>query len=346
VAASLTLSVLLAARLYHPDDAPFSPSSDSEVIEHVVSAAESGHASSELQALEAALARSPNDAQLAVRVARQHLDAARITGDAGRLSYAEAALAAWSTGPGSTVPSPPAVVVLRATIEQARAVLLGGVGDLGGDEGSARLATLLHRPGITESDAQRARSVLGEGFLYRGDVAAAERELRAAFNADPTDVYTRSLLADLLLDSDRAAEVMKLIGETETNDMLRLRRAIAADRMKAPDAPVLRNQLRARFDELRARGDSALRREEARFALSVEHDAAAALPLAAADFEQRREPWDARLLVESAAALAAHTPARRAEAVAAAQPALDWIGKTHCAWPPVARAAASLTGAR
>jgi hypothetical protein len=70
----------------------------------------------------------------------------------------------------------------------------------------------------------------------------------------------------------------------------------------------------ARFEALRLRGSDFFGREQARFALELQRDPAAALELARQNWTQQREPWDTRLLL--AAALAAGQPQAAAEALA------------------------------
>ena len=91
--------------------------------------------------------------------------------------------------------------------------------------------------------------------------------------------------------------------------------------------------LRARFDASHARGDTVHRREEARFALSVEGNAVTALELAKANWDVQKEPWDVRVYLE--AALAAGNRA-------AATPVLIWVGLTHLEDPAIAALAEKL----
>jgi hypothetical protein len=60
--------------------------------------------------------------------------------------------------------------------------------------------------------------------------------------------------------------------------------------------------LKARFLAGRQRGETVHRREEARFALHLCHDAEEAFRLAKENWEVQREPADARILLESALA--------------------------------------------
>ncbi|MBN8479572.1 MAG: hypothetical protein J0L91_11470, partial [Burkholderiales bacterium] len=80
-----------------------------------------------------------------------------------------------------------------------------------------------------------------------------------------------------------------------------------------------RAELAARVDAARRRGDAVHRREEARYALTVEGDASRAVALARANFAVQKEPADLRLLVDAASA------AGDASALALAR---AWIDRT------------------
>ena len=98
-------------------------------------------------------------------------------------------------------------------------------------------------------------------------------------------------------------------------------------------APTGTELLATRFDASHLRGDTVHRREEARFRLGLQHDAAAALTLARANWDVQREPWDVRILLESA--LAASDPA-------AAKPALSFLDEHHLEDPRILAVAAQL----
>jgi len=69
----------------------------------------------------------------------------------------------------------------------------------------------------------------------------------------------------------------------------------------------------ARFEALKQRGSDFFGREEARFALQLQHDPETSLALARRNWQFQRAPWDARVLLE--AALAAHQPRAAATVV-------------------------------
>ena len=201
-------------------------------------------------------------------------------------------------------------------------------------EAVAALTSALTARGVDPAEVAWARSVRGEISLYAGDASAAEPDLRAAVAADSEDVYSRSLLGDLLLDAHRDAEVLGLVAPAEVNEVLLLRRAIAEKRLHAADASSLSSRLHASTDALRERGDATHQREEARLLLEVDGDAARALPVAIANWKVQHEPWDARVLLESAALVGDR---------AAAAPAVEWAKATRCAWPPIVAALAKVS---
>ena len=399
-AAALIAAVLVGARRHRPDDVPFQPRTDGEVLERIAAGSGADPAADELRSLEARLARAPTDVALAVEVARRHVAAARRSGDARRLSYAEAALEPLAAA--QPVPTP--VLLWRAIVRQARHEFDAALGDLDAllarrpddvearrvrsailtvlarydearrdcaspvqlafvppdplctapidavtghaDRARAQLALRTASPAASREEVAWGRALLGEASLYDGAPAAAEASLRAALDLDPEDTYARGLLADALLDAERPADVLAIVASDEPNDVLLLRRAIAIRRLGAPGADALAAQLRARDGELRLRGDVTHRREEARRRLALDGDAEGALALAAANFAAQREPLDARVLLEAAAAVLAAHPERRAEVLALAAPALEWLRATGCGWPPLRRAAAALGEAR
>ena len=188
-------------------------------------------------------------------------------------------------------------------------------------EGERLLARALAQPTAVSPDARTwAWTTLAELRVRHMDGAKAEEAFRQALSLTHDDVYARAAYADLLLDENRPRDVRNLLGsDTTPADATLLRAAIAAQRDGDADAGILKNTLAQRFAEARERGDRTHLREQARFALEVEHDAQRALELAQQNFSIQREPADARVLLESA--LAAGHPE-------AAQPARDWLRET------------------
>lgn len=107
VGAGLVCAVLLRTATAQP----YLPNNDDQVLERLpdsVSAAA-------LNRLQADVARSPEDPALAVRLARQHIEQARSSGDPRHLGRAEAVLSPWWDTPAP----PPEVHVMRAILHQA-----------------------------------------------------------------------------------------------------------------------------------------------------------------------------------------------------------------------------------
>ena len=197
-----------------------------------------------------------------------------------------------------------------------------------------RLATTLRQARrLSPSENEWATSTLGEIALRLGHDGDAETAFSAALALDPDDPYVLAAYADLLLDLGRPAEAVKLVAGRTDNDGLLLRLALAEAKAHAPDATTHAEMLGARFDASHLRGDTVHRREEARFELALRGDPQAALRLARANWDVQREPWDVRILVESA--LAAGDPA-------AAAPALAFLDEHRLEDPRIRAAAGKL----
>ena len=149
-----------------------------------------------------------------------------------------------------------------------------------------------------------------------GRTAAAEAAFRQALALGLPDVYLQAAYADFLLDQGRTADVLALLKGRGRADVLLLRQALAAKAARDPSAAALAQELAARFAAAQQRGDTSHQKEESRFALVLQGDAARALVLAQHNFALQREPADARILLQ--AALAARKPE-------AARPALEWL---------------------
>jgi len=161
--------------------------------------------------------------------------------------------------------------------------------------------TLAH-PGGDAGVREWALTIAGEIAARLGDFAAAERHFVDALALDPTDAYLKGAYSDFLLDRGRPREVLPLVAHDTRNDVLLLRLALAEQGLPDRQAAFAghRAEIAARFDAARRRGDSVHRREEARFRLFIEHDAAGALALARENWAAQREPADLRVLLEAA----------------------------------------------
>jgi len=199
------------------------------------------------------------------------------------------------------------------------------VASVGAMSGKAEKSAALLQSALQQATAADASTriwawtSLGEIQARRGLNNDAEAAFKQALVITPDDVYALAAYSDLLLQTRRAAEVMTLLTTHRQADALLLRLAIAAMLTHDAEAGPLRDALAQRFNEARERGDEAHLREQARFTLEIDHDAATALSLAQKNWKVQHEAADAELLL--AAALAAQQPQ-------AAQPVLDWIKST------------------
>jgi tetratricopeptide (TPR) repeat protein len=157
---------------------------------------------------------------------------------------------------------------------------------------------------------------LGEVAAWRGQPERAEKHYRAALALGIDDGYLLAAWSDFLLDQQRPAEVVKWLASWEASDGLLLRLALAETALKLPAAKAHVQALADRFAAAKVRGDTTHRAEEARYQLHLAGNAAAALAVAAANYQVQREPRDARPLLEAAIA---------ARDAAAAQPVRDWL---------------------
>jgi Tfp pilus assembly protein PilF len=147
-----------------------------------------------------------------------------------------------------------------------------------------------------------------------GDWPLAEAHYRSALELLPHDNFLLVAYADFLLDRGRPGDVLPLLADHAQSDTAFLRLALAHAALHSPDAPRYAWMMAARLEALRQRGSDYFGREEARFALELQHDPQSALEMAERNWAVQRAPWDARVLLE--AALAAHQP-RAADAVVA-----------------------------
>ena len=158
-----------------------------------------------------------------------------------------------------------------------------------------------------------AQAVGADMAAMLGRTEAADLHFSEA-TANGGDIPTLVAFADHLLDTDRPAEVLTLLAGRSEADIVYLRLAIAGKRVDDARAPHWAALLADQFAAAKAGGVQLHLREEARFELEVRGDAAAALPLALANWKIQKEPSDARLVLQ--AALAANDPAAAADVLA------------------------------
>ncbi len=195
---------------------------------------------------------------------------------------------------------------------------------LSGDAALAytRLIQGLEAPGADPGIVEWAQTLAAEIAQRRGDAVAAEQHFAAALALDANDAYLKAAYADFLLDANRPREALALVAAETNNDTLLLRRLLAEQRLPDQRAAfdIHRDEMAARFDAARRRGDSLHRREEARFRLEAENDSRGALALARENWNVQREPADLRILVDAA---------RATNDAATLRLASDWIAETH-----------------
>jgi len=202
-----------------------------------------------------------------------------------------------------------------------RPVLYGGCAGLlqayTGQLASA-YATLQQALAVADYDDQRLWLLtrLGEVAAWQGQPAVAERHYRQALALGQDDGYLLAAWADFLLDQKRPAEVAKLLATWEASDGLLLRLAEAEALLQLPAAAAHIQALDDRFAAAKLRGDTTHQAEEARFQLRLRKNPALAVQLAAANYQEQKEPRDLRILLEAALA---------SKDFAAAQAGRDWL---------------------
>jgi hypothetical protein len=134
----------------------------------------------------------------------------------------------------------------------------------------------------------------------RGDARAAEAFLRDAMAATPANEGVRSALCDLLIARGALREALAVVDLPAPSTGLLARRARAQQLLRDPALSTTRSQLNDLVSLASRRGEIPHLREEALFALEVDHDADRALDLAKQNFATQRETIDVRLLVRAA----------------------------------------------
>lgn len=163
---------------------------------------------------------------------------------------------------------------------------------------------------------------------------SAETYYRQALAIDPDDPYLLGAWSDWLLDHGRPLDVVALLADRTRIDPLLLRLALAEQQTKRGQLARHLDELEARFDASRLRGETVHRREEARYMLALRHRPIEALALAQANWTVQREPADARILLE--AAIAAGRPGTAA-------PVRAWLSDNGVQDPRLAELATRTT---
>ena len=176
-----------------------------------------------------------------------------------------------------------------------------------------RLGELLVQPGLPPATQGWLLTTVAELEQRAGRAKAADEAFRAALQVD-ADAYATLAYADFLIDQRRALDSLALLKAQPRSDAVLLRLAIAGAAAKAPGAEKDIAEMRDRIALANERPDARKfhGREQAMFALAVDHATALALELARGNVEQQREPLD--LLVLARAARASGDPAAIASA--------------------------------
>ncbi|MBC7732085.1 MAG: hypothetical protein H7306_09330 [Bacteriovorax sp.] len=138
-----------------------------------------------------------------------------------------------------------------------------------------------------------------------GRAAAADTAFRAALKLEP-DPYATLSYGDFLIEQKRPVEALALLKNQTRSDAVLLRLAIAGAQAKTPTASADAAEMRERIALANERPDAKLfhGREQAMFALMVEHQPMVALELARGNVAQQREPLDLLVLAQTAQASA------------------------------------------
>jgi hypothetical protein len=174
---------------------------------------------------------------------------------------------------------------------------------------------------------------LAEMAWRLGDAPLAERHFAAALKLGVTDNFLLAAYADFLLEQGRPKEVVALLQDWVRSDTLLLRLALAEQRLKLPAAQAHAQALADRFAAAALRGERLHMGEEARFLLDLKGDARAALAVGLENWKEQREPRDALVVLEAAAA---------AKDARAAAPVLQWLNDTGFESERMRRVAAAL----
>jgi tetratricopeptide (TPR) repeat protein len=212
--------------------------------------------------------------------------------------------------------------LFRLTSRHVPLTCLGDIASLTGQADKSRelLTSNLDRPGISIRERLWILTILAEMAARTGDAQTAEKYFTDARSLGAKDQYLLGAYADFLLDQGRAREVVTLLQRETRADGLLLRLTLAEQALHLPASKDHTATLAARFAASRERGTNVHVREEARFTLALLRDSHTALTLAQANWAVQKEPWDARLLLESALAVGSRDAAR---------PVIAWLHTNH-----------------
>ncbi|MEO8057191.1 MAG: hypothetical protein ABI671_02620 [Burkholderiales bacterium] len=176
---------------------------------------------------------------------------------------------------------------LRGDVERARTTFTG----------------LLATPSLPTATQAWLTTSLAELEQRAGRASAADLAFRAALKLD-ADSYAMLAYADFLIEQKRPSEALVLLKSQPRSDAVVLRLAIAGTQAKSASAAADVAEMRERISLANERPDAKVfhGREQAMFALFVDHEPARALELARGNVAQQREPLDLLVLTQAARA--------------------------------------------
>ena len=182
---------------------------------------------------------------------------------------------------------------LRGDVERARAAFM----------------QLLSTPSLPAATQAWLTTSLAELEQRAGRAAAADAAFRAAVKLD-SDSYATLAYADFLIEQKRPAQALALLKDQARSDAVVLRLAIAGIQANSASATADAAEMRERIALANERPDAKVfhGREQAMFALFVEHEPARALELARGNVAQQREPLDLLVLAQAARAVGQPAP--------------------------------------
>ncbi len=148
-----------------------------------------------------------------------------------------------------------------------------------------------------------ALSVAAEIAARLGEAEKADAFLAELVAADPRSVYARAAYADFLIDQGRIAQARKILGDEPHTEVMLLLRTLASAGDADDAAHLAASKINSRMADDIVRGDYSHAREYARYALAILEDPQTAFDYAQRNWSAQKEPVDARILVDAAAAL-------------------------------------------
>lgn len=171
------------------------------------------------------------------------------------------------------------------------------------DRARAAFTALLAEPSLPVATRAWLTTSLAELEQRAGRASAADAAFRAALKLQ-ADPYATLAYADFLIEQKRPAQALTLLKDQPRSDAVVLRLAIAGVQAQSASAAADAAEMRERIALANQRPDAKLfhGREQAMFALFVDHEPERALELARGNVAQQREPLDLLVLAQAARA--------------------------------------------